>query len=182
MFKFQFIVFGLVSLWICNLSEAQPTWINERSTVCDVFYGLNSDNVPEICKKDLSNARGAIIKKKPGKHSNGAIAALIHFAYNSYELAPESKMTLDIIALALKHEFYVKKTFSVNGHTDSVGGDEYNNVLSYKRASAVKRYLVRQGIAAKRLPVVAHGESQLYDPSHPTADVNRRVEFINMNP
>jgi OmpA-OmpF porin, OOP family len=65
------------------------------------------------------------------------------------------------------------------GHTDSIGTDAYNQKLSIRRAEAVKKYLVSQGIEAKRIYVEGKGESQ------PVADnktkegraKNRRVQI-----
>lgn len=69
---------------------------------------------------------------------------------------------------------------SVEGHTDSVGSDAYNEKLSERRAQAVKAYLVKEGIDAGRIDAKGFGESK------PTADnktaagraENRRVEII----
>jgi OOP family OmpA-OmpF porin len=65
------------------------------------------------------------------------------------------------------------------GHTDSVGTDAYNQKLSIRRAEAVKKHLVSQGIEARRIYVEGKGESQ------PVADnktaegraKNRRVQI-----
>ena len=67
----------------------------------------------------------------------------------------------------------------VQGHTDNVGGDAYNQTLSEARARAVADWLTRHGVAATRLS--AHG----YGKTRPTADnkddegraKNRRVEI-----
>ena len=48
----------------------------------------------------------------------------------------------------------------VEGHTDSVGNDSYNQKLSEKRAGAVRDYLVRQGIESSRITVRGYGESR----------------------
>ncbi|MNJ02860.1 Outer membrane porin F precursor [compost metagenome] len=66
----------------------------------------------------------------------------------------------------------------VEGHTDSVGPDAYNQKLSQRRADAVKQVLVQDGVEASRVSSVGYGESR------PVADnstaegraVNRRVE------
>ncbi|MDQ3299475.1 MAG: OmpA family protein [Myxococcota bacterium] len=65
----------------------------------------------------------------------------------------------------------------MEGHTDSSGDDAYNTFLSQKRAEAVRDYLVREGIDASRMEIVAHGESQpkYGDGADPR---NRRVAIV----
>ena len=74
---------------------------------------------------------------------------------------------------------YPQTTATVEGHTDSVGTDAYNQSLSEKRAGAVRDVLVNQyGVGGERLNSVGYGESR------PVADnateegraINRRVE------
>jgi len=48
----------------------------------------------------------------------------------------------------------------IEGHTDSIGSDSYNQALSERRAEAVKRYLVSRGIAASRLSTEGKGETE----------------------
>src|SRR5207244_13594299 len=50
-------------------------------------------------------------------------------------------------------------TISVNGHTDDVGSDAYNQALSERRAQAVRDYLVKAGLPAQILTVQGHGKS-----------------------
>jgi outer membrane protein OmpA-like peptidoglycan-associated protein len=68
----------------------------------------------------------------------------------------------------------------VEGHTDSVGGDEYNQQLSEKRAEAVRAYLVQQGIPADSITAKGYGKSRPVV-SNATAEGrqrNRRVEMV----
>jgi OOP family OmpA-OmpF porin len=70
----------------------------------------------------------------------------------------------------------------VNGHTDSIGSEAYNQRLSEKRAKAVLDYLVGRGIDPSRLKAVGHGESRPIA-SNETEEGrarNRRVEFSHM--
>jgi OOP family OmpA-OmpF porin len=85
----------------------------------------------------------------------------------------------DIKNLADFMNQYPQTTTTVEGHTDSVGTDAYNQKLSERRAAAVKTVLVNQyGVAGNRVDSVGYGESR------PVADnatdagraVNRRVE------
>ena len=70
---------------------------------------------------------------------------------------------------------------SVAGHTDAVGSEAYNQDLSERRADSIKRYLTDKfGIAGTDLVTVGYGKTKLKDPSHPTADVNRRVQVVNI--
>jgi outer membrane protein OmpA-like peptidoglycan-associated protein len=68
----------------------------------------------------------------------------------------------------------------IEGHTDSVGGDEYNQQLSEKRADAVRDYLVQQGIPADSITAKGYGKSRPVV-SNTTAEGkqrNRRVEMV----
>ena len=67
----------------------------------------------------------------------------------------------------------------IQGHTDSDGNDQYNQVLSEKRAISVKNYLVQKGISVDRLTTAGFGETQpISDNSTPEGKAkNRRIEF-----
>jgi OOP family OmpA-OmpF porin len=69
---------------------------------------------------------------------------------------------------------------SVEGHTDSVGSDAYNQRLSERRAQAVKDYLVHQGIDAGRITTTGYGESKPVASNATEAGraQNRRAEVI----
>ena len=64
---------------------------------------------------------------------------------------------------------------------DAAGGEAYNQDLSERRADSIKRYLIdKYNIAATDLVTVGYGKSKLKDPSQPLAEVNRRVQVVNM--
>lgn len=75
------------------------------------------------------------------------------------------------------------RTAQIDGYTDSVGSDEYNQGLSQRRADSVKSYLVTQGIATGRLVATGKGESSpVGDNGSATGrQQNRRVEVIIAN-
>lgn len=70
-------------------------------------------------------------------------------------------------------------SIEIAGHTDAVGSDAENQLLSEKRANAVKNYLVKKGIKAGRLFSIGYGESQPIADNNNDVDrqQNRRVEF-----
>ena len=68
----------------------------------------------------------------------------------------------------------------VEGHTDSVGSDQYNQTLSEKRAATVQDYLLGQGLAADHVSARGFGETQPIADNNkaPGRQKNRRVELI----
>lgn len=72
-------------------------------------------------------------------------------------------------------------TLAVEGHTDSVGGDAYNQTLSEQRAGSVRDYLIQQGISAMNLvPAKGFGKTKPVASNDTAAgrQLNRRVELI----
>jgi len=99
------------------------------------------------------------------------------FDFDSAQLRPETAQLVREIATMLQQN--PNWTILIAGHTDSIGGAEYNMRLSERRAESVKQALISNGVAASRLQSVGHGMSK------PKADnstlagraINRRVEF-----
>ncbi|UGY18392.1 OmpA family protein [Bradyrhizobium septentrionale] len=105
----------------------------------------------------------------------------INFDYNSADISAKSLASVQALGRALTNQDLKGSTFVVAGHTDAAGGEEYNQGLSERRADAIKRYLVdKYGINGTDLVTVGYGKSKLKDPGHPMADVNRRVQVVNM--
>ena len=101
----------------------------------------------------------------------------VHFDFDKATLKAEAKPILDEAVQVLKQEGSVD--IVVEGHTDSVGTDQYNLGLSRRRAETVRSYLVDHGIAKSRITAEGLGESKPVA-SNDTADgraQNRRVEL-----
>jgi outer membrane protein OmpA-like peptidoglycan-associated protein len=73
-----------------------------------------------------------------------------------------------------------ERTATIEGYTDSVGSEAYNQGLSQRRADAVKSYLIVQGVDAKHLTADGKGEySPVADNASATGrQQNRRVEVV----
>lgn len=102
----------------------------------------------------------------------------IEFEFNSAVLLPESYRTLDKIADVMLH--YPDMKLIVEGHTDDVGSDDYNDELSLARAGAVKEYLVQLGIYPDFIRVKGYGKRRpvVYGTTNEARSLNRRVEFV----
>jgi outer membrane protein OmpA-like peptidoglycan-associated protein len=117
-----------------------------------------------------------IVKDKP------KIDLEINFDYNSANISTRSLPSVQALGRALSNPDLKGSTFILAGHTDAAGGDSYNQDLSERRADSIKRYLVTKfGIAGADLVTVGYGKTKLKDPANPMAEVNRRVQVVNMN-
>lgn len=117
-----------------------------------------------------------IVQKKKTK-----IDLEINFDYNSAAINAKSRPSVEALGRALTTPDLKGSTFIVAGYTDAAGSDAYNQGLSDRRADAIKRYLTENyGIPGNDLVTVGYGKTHLKDPSHPLADVNRRVQVVNM--
>src|SRR5712675_2285610 len=117
----------------------------------------------------------AIAKDRPN------IDLEITFDYNSADISSKSLPAVQTLGRALTNPDLKGSTFIVAGHTDAAGGEGYNQELSERRADSIKRYLTDKfGIAGSDLVTVGYGKSKLKDPSQPMAEVNRRVQVVNM--
>ncbi|MBQ4076539.1 MAG: OmpA family protein [Mailhella sp.] len=100
----------------------------------------------------------------------------VNFAFNSYALDDKAKGVLDEAAAILKGK---NVNITLEGWTDSIGSDAYNMKLSQNRASAVKAYLVEQGVPASSINAIGMGKSFKFDNATEEGRyLNRRVEFI----
>jgi outer membrane protein OmpA-like peptidoglycan-associated protein len=100
------------------------------------------------------------------------------FDFNKYTLKPQARERLAKISGIV--EAYPGLKLQVEGHTDSVGSDEYNQQLSEKRADGVRGYLVSNGVSPDSVTAKGFGKAD------PVADngtaagrkLNRRVDMI----
>jgi outer membrane protein OmpA-like peptidoglycan-associated protein len=103
------------------------------------------------------------------------------FTTGRADLKPGAAGNLDKLVAFLNK--YPDRSVTIQGYTDSVGSEDYNQRLSERRADSVKSYLAEQGISSMRLSALGKGRS------NPVADndsaagrqQNRRVEVIISN-
>ena len=81
----------------------------------------------------------------------------IHFEFDKAVIQPVSYPILKELAQVLKE--YPDLRIRVEGNTDSVGSDEYNQKLSDRRAKAVRDFLIGVGIAGERMQSIGRGET-----------------------
>ena len=129
-------------------------------------------------------ASQSVAAASPGAPSTGdrtgpadALSLPVPFAFDSAAILPQARDQLDAIAAGIRL-LPPGRAVVVEGHTDSIGSEAYNESLSLRRALSVRHYLVAvHGIDPLRLRAVGLGETApLPDTSSDHAS-NRRVQF-----
>jgi outer membrane protein OmpA-like peptidoglycan-associated protein len=134
----------------------------EPETVND-FY--DEDGCPDVRPVAIELSREAMVLDGVTFKSGKAI------------LKESSYSTLDDVVESLLAWFEVN--LEIQGHTDAVGAELSNRILSHNRAKAVKEYFISQGIAPERLRAVGYGETMPVADNATTTgrQENRRVEL-----
>jgi OOP family OmpA-OmpF porin len=150
----------------------------------DVRLDLTASQMRQAALDNIRNYPGPIPPRPlsfPQLQNLAQFTVEVEFDFNSAVIKPSSYRTVGAIADALHNPILLGYGFLVIGHTDSVGGREYNIGLSQRRAEAIAAALVDPfGVNPGVLQPVGLGEEQLRDPAHPTSGVNRRVQLINV--
>jgi len=97
----------------------------------------------------------------------------VMFDFDSSTLKPGGQAEVARVATVLNK--YPQTMLQVEGHTASIGSEDYNQKLSERRANAVKNALIQQGVYEQRITAIGYGESQ---PISSENAINRRVNIV----
>ncbi len=97
------------------------------------------------------------------------------FDFDSATLKPGAYPEIDRVTGVLNN--YPQTTIRVEGHTDSIGSETYNQQLSERRAEAVRNAMIQRGVDQGRITAIGYGESQ---PISSVDAMNRRVNIVIM--
>lgn len=132
---------------------------------------------PECCQRPV--VAQAAPKPAPAPDPCAGVIRLrgVNFDFDKADIRPAARPILDQAARRLSQ--CPSERLRVEGHTDAIGSDAYNQELSQRRARSVRDYLVSQGVRSGRIEAVGFGESQPIA-SNDTPEgrqLNRRVEI-----
>jgi outer membrane protein OmpA-like peptidoglycan-associated protein len=136
-----------------------------------------------VAQQHSADLQSRITELNARETDRGLVVTLgdLLFASGKSDLKGGAANNLDKLAEFLKQ--YPDRNAAIEGHTDNVGGDDFNQDLSQRRADKVKVYLISEGIASNRLTVSGMGETSpvASNDSATGRQQNRRVEVIISN-
>ncbi|HKK41496.1 MAG TPA: OmpA family protein [Bacteroidales bacterium] len=144
------------------------------------LYTYHAKNDNRYYVKNVRIAKGGVKYYDRVMQNGKIIVNGIRFDVGKSTLKPESMGAINEIYNLMKENSDLK--FSVEGHTDSQGDDDFNMKLSQDRAETVMNTLIKLGIPADRLSAKGWGESKPISNNASPEDManNRRVEFVKM--
>ena len=150
-----------------------------QTSVVESAYGaqrVRSDGRVEAATLSEGEVRtifGSTLASLPGKPTSFTL----YFLEGKDELTPESKVELEKVFSELKRR--PLPDIMVIGHTDTVGGLEYNDRLSRARADRLRDLLVELGLPGERIQAAGRGKRELLVPTEENISEarNRRVEI-----
>jgi len=144
-----------------------------------------ADRLRQQAEQEKSDLRARLLQQlnavlETHDSARGLISDMgdVLFQTGKFELKPEARERLAKVSGILLA--YPTLKIAIEGHTDSVGGDDYNQRLSEQRAEAVRDYFVQQGVSQDSVTAQGFGKTQPIA-SNDTPDgrqKNRRVELV----
>jgi OOP family OmpA-OmpF porin len=149
---------------------------NDKDGILDVDDKCPMEPETKNGYQDQDGCPDSVVRR--GKHKLFVLEK-IHFETNSAVIRTISFPVLDAVAASMLTHRDIS-LLEVQGHADERGSAAYNVRLTRARAKAVRNYLVRKGVARKRLRARGYGEQRPIDKAHTPAawSKNRRVEFV----
>lgn len=132
-------------------------------------------------RKKINNEKSNISENyDTGNYKPLKLTARIHFDLNKATIKRSYLPYLNVIIRYLKAHPELK--IKIIGYTDNIGSKKYNDRLAYKRALAIKNYLVNHGINSSRIVIVGKGKTNYLVENNTEIDrfTNRRAEFFVM--
>lgn len=154
------------------LAEQKTVAANQQTSLAEQRAGdIGARNV--TLEKELADLHAQ-------KTERGIVLTFgdVLFASGKSDIKAGAMANFDRLAESLKKQG--SSHITIEGHTDSVGGDESNMALSQRRADSVKNYLVSRGVAAERISAAGKGSAfpVTSNTSASGRQKNRRIEVI----
>jgi OmpA-OmpF porin, OOP family len=161
---------GILKYHGCPVPDTDGDGINDELDSCITVPGIPENHGCPPIKKEIEKKISLAAKNT-------------FFKVGSYELLQKSFSSLyEVVKILNENPSF---TLTIEGHTDNVGTEQSNQLLSENRANAVKQYLINNGVDKNRLSSIGFGQARPIDTNTTTEGRanNRRVELkLNFKP
>lgn len=183
---------GYDSYWNIGIGLVFHFGESVSSKPCQVYSGITQEykdmtdynKIEDMIKKHIPKEiiKEVVVEKGIVAVSEDRLVLVgVNFAFDKSDLLPESYYVLDKAVKLLKDN--PKVNVEIEGYTDYIGTEDYNQKLSIDRAQTVKDYLVSRGITANRLTTVGYGKGNpvANNETEEGRAMNRRIVFRILN-
>jgi len=163
---------GHIGRIVVTPNGGEPRLIDTKYGAERVSSGGKVEQVT-LTESEVQTTFGSTMEALPGR----PVGYTLYFLEGKDELTPESKEELQKVFADIRHR--PLPDIAVIGHTDTVGGLEYNDKLSRARAERMREMLVELGIPQERVQAAGRGKRELLVPTEDNVSEprNRRVEI-----
>lgn len=124
-----------------------------------LFLQACASNQAGTGTSQLTNGAGGPIRPGTQRDFNVNVGDIVYFTTDSSDISPEANQTLQKQVRWLKQ--YPQFTVTIEGHADERGTREYNLALGARRAEAVRKYLIGNGVNGSRIRTISYGKERL---------------------
>ena len=169
------VVGALIGKGTGDNAKSRYAWGAVVGALAGGAIGKYMDNQEQEFRDELADSGIEVVRD--GDNINLIMPGNITFDTGKASISGNFYTVLNDVALVINK--YEKTTLQVVGHTDNVGAESQNQVLSEQRASAVKNYLTQNGVDNRRVTTMGMGESQPVATNDNAGgrQLNRRVEL-----
>jgi OOP family OmpA-OmpF porin len=174
---------------IVRANDTRYTWASEAKVQCGIALGYFKSGTRDETSISKCNMAYDMMLRRPAPPAPPPppppppqacpqeLPGMVFFDWDSADLPVDARQTVQFVATNAARCNW--RNFTVTGHADKSGSNEYNIELSQRRAQAVAGIMASMGLPAGAITTAARGEEQ---PRVPTADgvreaQNRRVEI-----
>ncbi len=155
----------------------------ERNLQADLRRDLEASRKEAKSRQDelynsLSTLQGKFASIR--RDARGTIVSLADILFDFDKATLRRDVEFNLVKIATILNQYAEMKVAIEGHTDSIGTEEYNLGLSQRRAQAVYEFMISQGVAKERLTFEGFGETRPVADNDTDANrqKNRRVDLV----
>ncbi len=179
---------GLTEEQLAQMTEEELQEVERDRQIDEVIERLEAEiERREQAEQRLTEAMDRLdeiadVREEDGRGRIVTLDNQVLFEFGESELRPEARSQLNQVADILRMQEDAR--YIVEGHTDAVGSEDFNERLSEQRAQSVRNFLIERGVSDEQVQIRGYGEARpvASNESPEGRAMNRRVEIVIQTP